>query len=301
MLIGTLALSACSDTTGTPGANRLTIQLTDAPGDLKEVFVKVEKIVLVKSDSDTTGSNRIEVKPKVTDYINLLSLSGGKLLDIADTVGLSAGTYTQIRVYIDEAYIKTNDNRVFATADATLPTGVTSAGTLKCPSCSQSGFKIHFTNGGLTIGGSSAVVLDFDAGQSFGHEAGKSGQWIMRPTIRATAKTTTAPTGTGIIKGSVTLASGVTIPACGGQPNSVRQFKPFARLNADTLSAPVDSLGAYRIGTVSAGSWTLGYHRDVTFTNGDSLTFTATASPATVTIANDSATANFSISAVTCH
>lgn len=307
LLVGALALGACDSNgdgtlLGNTRGNRLTVQLTDAPGDLKEVFVKIEKIVLVKSDADTTGSNRLEIKPKVTDWINLLSLSGGKLLDIADTAGLAAGTYSQMRVFIDDAYIKTTDNRVFATSGATLPSGVTSVGTLKCPSCSQSGYKVMFTNGGLTISPNSSVVIDFDAGQSFGHEAGKSGQWIMRPVLRATAKTTTAPAANGLIKGAVTLATGVTIPTCGGQANTVQQFKPFARLNADTLSASVDAAGAYRIANVNAGTWTLGYHRDVTYTNGDSLTFTATPTPATVTVAaQDSATANFSITAASCH
>ena len=299
-LIAAVGLGACSDDglTGNGGENRLRLQLTDAPGDLKEVFVKIEKVVLVRSETDTTGDSRIEIRPEITDYVSLLTLSGGKLLDIADTTGLPSGTFTQMRVYLDDAYIRLNDDRVFATAGASLPAGVTSSGTLKCPSCSQSGIKVKFTNGGLTLSENSVAVIDFDAGQSFGHEAGKSGQWIMRPVIRATAKTITF----GAIRGNVTLGTGVTIPTCGGQANTITAFKPFAALASDTLSGVVDAAGAYRISNVTPGTYTLGYTADVTFTNGDSLTFVAAPSAATVAVAEaDSATANFAVSAVTCH
>lgn len=297
LLVGALALGACSDgVTDGNGSNRLRVQLTDAPGDLKEVFISIDKIVLVKSETDTTGNSRIEITPD-TGYINLLALSGGKLLEIADTTGIPDGTYTQMRVYVDEAYIRTNDNRVFATSGAELPSGVTAAGDLKCPSCSQSGLKVFFTNGGLTISENSTVVMDFDAGQSFGHEAGNSGKWVMRPVIRVTAKTVAF----GNIKGMVSLASGVTLPACGGGATRLTAFKPFARLNADTLTATPDTLGAYRIGSVTPGTYTMGFAKDVTYTNGDSLTFAATPSVATVTISGDSATANYSITSATCH
>ena len=301
LLAGLLTQGACSDgdLTGGSKSTRLTIQLTDAPGDLKEVFVKIEKIVLLRSGNDTTGtSNRIEIKPKVTGFVNLLTLAGGKLLDLADTTGIAAGTYSELRIIVNEAYIRTNDNKVFATSGAALPASITATGTLKCPSCSSSGYKVKFTNGGLVISANSSIVIDFDAGQSFGHEAGKSGQWIMKPVLRATAKTVAFAK----ISGTVSLATAITIPTCGGQSNGLRSFKPFARLNTDTLSAVVDSTGAYRVSNVTPGTYTMGYAKDVTFTNGDSLTFAAAATPATVTVAAaDSAKANYQITAATCH
>lgn len=293
-------LAGCSDeVTGGDGTGRLRINLTDAPGDLDEAFVSFQRIVLIRNDADSlSGSGRIEITPDVTSYIDLLELAGGDVMQLADTSGIPEGTYSQLRLVIDEAYVRLKDGRVFATAGATLPAGVTSSGTLKCPSCSQSGFKVKFSNGGLVINETSMVTIDFDAGQSFGHEAGKSGQWIMRPVLRATSTNIDF----GRITGNVALATGITVPACGGQNNTVAAFKPLAVLGTDTLSGFTDSLGVYNIAGALPGTYTMGFAKDVTFTNGDSLTFAAAATPATVTLAEgDSIKSNYQITAATCH
>jgi hypothetical protein len=295
-------LTGCDDeVTGGDGTGRLTINLTDAPGDLAEAFVKIEEIVLIRSDADSTNQSapgRIEITPDVTGFIDLLELTGGDILQIADTSGIPEGTYSQLRIVIDEAYVKLKDGRVFATSGATLPAGVTSAGTLRCPSCAQSGFKVKFSQSGLVIADNSVVTIDFDAGQSFGHQAGNSGQWIMHPVLRATATTVRL----GRITGNVALATGVTIPACGAQTNNRTAFKPLAIMGTDTLSGVTDTAGIYNIANVVPGTYTMGYVRDITFTNGDSLTFTAAPTPTSVTVAQgDSAKSDFQITAATCH
>jgi hypothetical protein len=175
---------------------------------------------------------------------------------------------------------------------------VTAAGTLRCPSCAQSGFKVKFSQSGLVITDNSVITIDFDAGQSFGHQAGNSGQWIMHPVLRATATTVQL----GRITGNVTLATGVTIPTCGTQANTVAAFKPLAIMGPDTLSGTTDATGIYNIANAVPGTYTVGFAQDITFTNGDSLTFAATATPASVTVAQgDSAKSNFQITAATCH
>jgi hypothetical protein len=304
VMLTAAVLAGCSDDelTGGGGEGRLRINLTDAPGDLEDAFVKIEKIVLIRRDADSladsTSSGRINITPDVTGYINLLDLTGGKLLELADTAGIPEGTYSQLRVIIDEAYVTLKDGRVFATSGATLPAGVTADGELKCPSCAQSGFKVKFSNGGMTVNGTSTVTIDFDAGQSFGHEAGNSGKWVMRPVLRATATNITF----GRITGNVALATGVTIPACGGQNNNLTAFKPFAVLGTDTLSGTTDTLGVYRIANAVPGTYTLGFVKDVTFTNGDSLTIAAAPSVATLAVVSaDSAKANYQVTAATCH
>jgi hypothetical protein len=303
LVAAALALGACDDggVTDGSGRGRLTIMLTDAPGDMAEAFIKIEKIVLFRTEADATSNNatgRIEITPDVTDFIDLLNLTGGQLLELVDDEEVGEGSFAQMRVVLDEAYIVLNDGRVFATAGAELPAGVEADGTLKCPSCSASGYKVKFAAGGLNIVGNSTVVLDFDAAQSFGHEAGKSGQWIMHPVLKATATTVRF----GTIKGSVALAQGVTLPACGGAATTLTQFVPLAILTPDTLTGTVDAQGAFRITSVFPGTYTLSYAKDLTFTNGDSLTFTAAPSVPTVNVAQaDSATANYSISAASCH
>lgn len=302
VLVAAFALGACDDESvnGT-GDARLTVMLTDAPGDLEDAFVKISKVVLIRNAADSTSQNatgRIEITPDVTGYIDLLNLTGGRVMELIDSEAVEAGSYSQVRVVVDEAYIRLKDGRVFATAGADLPAGVTAAGTLKCPSCSQSGYKVNFGGAGLNIQDNSTIVLDFDAHQSFGHEAGKSGQWIMRPVLRATATTIRL----GTIKGNVTLGTAVTLPTCGGAATTLAQFIPLAVLGTDTLAGTTDAAGAFRISAVLPGTYTLGFARELTFTNGDSLTIAATPSVATIAVAQgDSVTANYSVTAATCH
>jgi hypothetical protein len=55
------------------------------------------------------------------------------------------------------------------------------------PSLGQSGLKINLPGGKLDIGeGETIVMLDFDAAESFGHQAGNSGKWVMHPVVKAT-------------------------------------------------------------------------------------------------------------------
>jgi hypothetical protein len=169
---------------------------------------------------------------------------------------------------------------------------------LRCPSCAQSGFKVKFDADGLDINGTTWVTLDFDVGQSFGHQAGASGQWIMHPVLHAIATNHEF----SVISGTVALATGVTLPQCGGQANTVQVFKPLAVFGTDTLSAVVDANGAFQFGMLFPGTYTLDYVREVTYTNGDSLTIAATPSVATLNLLEgQTQTANYSITAATCH
>lgn len=299
IVMAALALGACEDSTSGPnGDGSLTIQLTDAPGDLAEAWIKINEFVLIGDDSDTSSAGRIELAPEADGYINLLTLAGGKVLEIVDDADVPEGAYTELRLVLDEAYVRLKDGRVFATAGAELPAGVTSAGTLKCPSCSQSGFKVKFPSGGFSVGDNSVVLLDFDVSQSFGHEAGKSGQWIMHPVLRATAQTVRL----GTIRGNVALAQGVTLPACGTQTSTLGLFKPRAVMGTDTLTGVTDTLGVYRIANAMPGTYALSAINDISYTNGDTLTFTTTVNPATVTVAQgDSVSAAYQITAASCH
>lgn len=299
VLVAGLAFGACDDgPTSGDGMGRLRVQLTDAPGDLEEAFVKFSEIVLIRTEEGQPEAGRVVIEPSVTGYINLLELTGGRVREIADESNIPLGTYSQLRLVIDEAYVVLKDGRVFATSGAELPAGVEADGTLKCPSCSQSGFKVKFTGDGMTVAENSTVIIDFDAGKSFGHEAGRSGQWIMHPVLRATATTVRF----GSIKGNVSLATGVTIPACGAQPNNVSIFRPLAVAGTESFSAATDTLGAYRIGGLMPGTYAMDFVKDYTFTNGDSLTIAATAAPASVTVPEgDSITSNYQITAASCH
>lgn len=296
VLVAVLALSACNDdhvSSTSSGNGKFTLLLTDAPADLAEAVVKIDKVVLINAEGD-----RVEITPDVTDFINLLDYTNGNMLKIVDVETTPEDFYTEMRVWVDEAYVVLNDGRVFATPGADLPDGVTADGQLKCPSCSASGFKVKINGDGLHILGNSTFILDFDAAQSFGHEAGKSGWLIMHPVLRVNATTIRF----GAISGTVALAAGLTLPACGGSPTStVELFTPWALAGTDTIRTSVDAAGAYKIGSLLPGTYGMGFDNIRAFENGDSLTFTATPSETSVELDEaEEETVDFSITAAVC-
>ena len=300
VLAGALFLGACESSSGSlePGEATLTVQLTDAPGDLKQAHVKVSRIILQGTQTGDSTAARQEFTVTSPEWINLLSLAGGKLQNLVSGAAVQPGTYTQLRLVVDGAYVVTSDNKVYATSGAALPAGVTSTGELKCPGCAQSGFKVVFP-GGITVADSTSLLIDFDVNQSFGHEAGNSGKYVLKPVLIGTRRT--GGTLPGTISGTVALAQGVTLPACGGQTTlDLTRFVPTATSGTTLKTGTTAAGGAYTIGAVAPGSYTLGVDR-VGFANGDSLSFAATATPASVTVASGAAsTASYSITSATC-
>jgi hypothetical protein len=291
-LLATLITVGCDRSPTGGGGGRLTIQLTDAPGDLQDAFVRIDRVVLMGT------SGRLEIEPDHDDWIDLLSLSGGRVLNLVDEMTVPEGNYSELRFVLGDAYVRLNDGRVFATQGAALPAGVEADGMLRCPSCAQSGFKVKFAGEGMSVARNTTVLVDFDVAQSFGHEAGRSGQWVMHPVLRATTRSVTLASVTG----TVTLAQGVTLPAsCGGEATSITQFRPLATLAGESASGTVQADGAYAIMYLFPGTHTLGYEPEITFTNGDVLAFTATATPASVELGEGAeGNANYEITTAVC-
>jgi hypothetical protein len=291
LMLGAMALGACdSGSTGSQTA-RVSIRLTDAPGDLSEAWVEIERIYL------QGDSGQITLRDQSTGLVNLLTLKSD-FLAIVNGVSVPAGSYSQLRFVIGDAYVKTKDGAVYATSGATLPAGTTATGNLICPSCSQSGLKVTLPGGAVTLDNDAEILsVDFDVSQSFGHQAGNSGNWVMHPVLHATDFTLASS-----ISGTVTLAQGVTLPAtCGGSAVSITQFVPRAIVGTDSVASGVVATdGTYSIRLLPAGTYTLGYASPITVGN-QTLAFTATATPASVTLASgSSATSNYSITAATC-
>ncbi|CAA9325495.1 MAG: hypothetical protein AVDCRST_MAG89-1876, partial [uncultured Gemmatimonadetes bacterium] len=272
-LLAALALAACDGGTGSDQA-RLTIRLTDAPGDLAQAWVKIDRIYLQGAEGDSAGG-RVDVLTTRTGFVDLLTLSGGRTAELVNGAVVPAGRYSELRFVVCEAYIVTKNGTVYATKDAELPAGVTATGQLHIPSGCASGIKVKFPSGddAVELESESAIMtVDFDVTQSFGHQAGNSGKWVMHPVLRAT--------GVGFsggIAGAVSLAQGVALPTCGGQAVTLQAFTPRAIAGADSLNATVGADARYRI-TAAPGTYTMAYAPVVAFTNGDSLTVTATPS-----------------------
>lgn len=291
ILAACMALAACDGATGSD-TSRVTLKLTDAPADLAEAWVEIEEIYLQGS------GGRVVLRGESTGLVNLLTLKDA-VVDLVDGAVVPSGSYSDLRFVIGDAYVRTTSGAVYAKAGTALPAGTTATGTLQCPSCAQTGIKVKFAGGALTLDDDAEVVLvDFDVSQSFGRQAGQSGQWVMRPVL-----TGADFTATGSIAGRIALAEGVALPAtCGGAAVSLSQFVPRAIVGADSVaSGAVQADGAYRIRYLAPGSYTLGHAASLTFDNGQTLAFVAAATPATVSVASGAtAAADYRITAATC-
>src|SRR5947209_16286972 len=91
-LLALVAAAACG------GQGKLTLMLTDAPGDFKAAVVTITQINLVGSGSVTTLSNT-----KVTT--NLLTLSNDVATLVNDAT-VQRGTYTELRFVISGGYVE---------------------------------------------------------------------------------------------------------------------------------------------------------------------------------------------------
>ena len=163
---------------GMPGVGTLRVSLTDAPScGYDSVKVTIERVRVHQSstagDGEAGWSELVLNPPKQVD---LLKLTNG-VLEPLGQFPLTAGTYTQVRLVLV-------DNGAQAPlANAVKPTGEAETD-LKTPSAQQSGLKIPMN---VTVGANQLVdlVLDFDACKSV-VRAGNSGQFNLKPVLRAT-------------------------------------------------------------------------------------------------------------------
>ncbi len=295
-LLAAAALGACDGGTDS-GSSRVSIRLVDAPGDFKEVKVQITELYLQgESESDST-SGRLTLATDTATYFDLLTLVGGAGADLVKDAVIPAGTYSQLRVRVGDAYVVTRDGKVYATPGARLPAGMTATGTINLTSGKSraSGYKIRFPGAGLTVDGDSRIVaLDFDVARSFGHVAGKSGQVILNPQF-----TVSQVQLSGGISGLVTPAAGVAFPACGGAATDVTHFTATAT-GPTTLSAKAQADSRYKMAYVTPGTYAMGV-APIGYANGDSLMIVATPSAPSVTLASgQNAVVDYSVTGITC-
>jgi len=272
------------------GPTTFSVYLTDAPGEVADVWVEIADVRLVGSGAP------VSILGEPSGLINLLELEGTSMV-LVDEAEVEPGQYSQLRFVLSGAVLETIDGQVFTFGGAEHPDGLPSTGTLQCPSCGQSGLKVNFA-GGLEIGsGENAAMVDFDVSQSFGRQAGQSGRWVMRPVIQGvvTEPGVTVPV-TGTIQGQVTLATDgagdpIQIPACGGAERGLEAFIPTA--TSTTLlddegdpfvfTASVDSAGAFALSVLEADTYALGF-APVLVLGSESLTWTASVAPGSAAV-----------------
>ena len=201
---------------------RLTVRMTDAPGDYDAVFVEVED-VMIKADLEGGEEGWTSLGNVQTGTYDLLTLTGGvtQLLAEAD---VPAGHLGQIRLILG------NNNTVVINGESQP---------LSTPSAQQSGLKLQ-VNQELEAGEDYEFLLDFDVDQSI-VTAGSSGGFILKPVIRVSA---TADTGMIIGEVHPSAVGGIGLQSVVRATNA-----------NNTVSAYTDANGAFVLNGVPAGTY----------------------------------------------
>jgi len=283
--------ASCSSDATSAGTTKVSLLLTDAPGDVKTAVVTISEI-----DLQGSGGSQTLLSTPVT--VDLLTLASSTSQLVKDAI-VPSGTYAQLRFVITGAYIEVENSdgstSIFASSPdyAGLPSGASVAGALQMPSFGQSGLKVNLPPGSATLAGSAKVLLiDFNVAQSFGHSAGASGQWVMHPVIKASDFELT-----GGLTVQLQADAGLTMPTVNGSPLTLGDFTAVVTASdASTSSVALTDAGSgifqAQFPFLPPGS------ASVTFTAPAGVTFTTTpAVPATVNIASGQpATLTFTLS-----
>ena len=251
-LFGLMACGGSSSDSSHTG--RMSVSLVDGPiAGYQHIYLDIQEVQIHGSSGWTTLSS-----PNQT--YDLLSLTDGLSATLAGGATLPAGHYEQMRLILGSG------NTIVLSDGSTQP--------LKVPSGLQSGIKIN-GNFNVAAGTTEDVFIDFDAAHSIQVvQAGASGQYILRPTIRAFDKAVT-----GSVSGTISDGSGHPIAGA----------EVFAE-TLDSTGSPSIVRGAL---TASDGSYTL----DLLPMGG---TYFAVSQPITATASYDArASAGFAISSAT--
>lgn len=218
------AAFGCSKNSTSPGFGTVKLRLTDDPADYQQVNLAVTEVSAHfeggAGESDSTGGWQV-LRSEPFD-IDLLTLRNGVFATLAVTQ-VPAGHYSQIRLKL-------------ASGSNVVIDGV--AHPLKVPSGMESGYKLV---GGFDVpaGGLIDLTLDFDAARSIVLTG--SGTYILKPTARV-IQTQSA----GAIAGHVSPDSVATVV--------------YAIQAPDTIGSALTSAGAFTVGALPAGTYSLAFH-----------------------------------------
>ncbi len=249
-----LGVTGCNDDNPMGGNGpRVTVRLTDAPGDVEAAVVTISEVYL---QGGSQGKVVLRADAVTTDLVTLANTTA----TLVDEAEVPAGSYSELRFVITGGYVAvanaTGGTDIYASSStySGLPAGAQVAGTLQMPSLAQSGLKVQFDGSTeLSISSDQDLLVDFDVAQSFGKLAGNSGQWVLHPVIKG-AQTSVAAT----VIATLRLGSGVNLPVLGGSAVTLAAFKAGLDGEAGTFSDP-DGDGVYeaRFRYLLPGSYSL--------------------------------------------
>lgn len=169
--VSTLWMSCQKDNTS--GTTKVSVRLTDAPGNFQQVNVDITGVVF-KMNNDSSVSLNV-----TAGIYNLLDFVNGIDVLIA-SAEVESGTLSQVRLIL-------GPNNTVMVDDMVYP--------LSTPSAMQSGLKLN-VNSELTSGVDYNLLLDFDANQSIVVKG--NGEYQLKPVIRTISEATT-----GSVHGSI--------------------------------------------------------------------------------------------------
>lgn len=213
-IVGFTSCSSDNDSDNNQGEAKLSLRLTDAPGDYDAVFIDVREIV-IKYDN----GNDYALEDVNTGIYDLLELTGGvNILLYNDDV--PAGNIKEIRLILGD------DNTIVVDGESIH---------LDTPSAQQSGLKIKL-NENLQSGFEYEFLLDFDVDKSI--VAKGNGGYNLKPVIRATAMAET-----GSIAGNVLPENVLTLVTAS---NGIDEISSFTNSSGEFYLAGVPS-GNYTV------------------------------------------------------
>ena len=170
-----LFVGACNEDNES-SKGKISVSITDAPIDdanVEAVYISINSVEVNGPDGWVTLDEFDE-----PEKIDLLSYQDGNAYFLTEET-INTGTYTEVRLILD---IQERNGNVQANPGCYIEYKDGSVQPLFVPSGGQSGYK---AKGEFTIadGGVTAVTLDFDVRKAV-VEAGNSGKFILKPTVR---------------------------------------------------------------------------------------------------------------------
>lgn len=176
-------LTGCTSNNNENTTTRLTVALTDSPGDYDQVNVDVQSVQVHTSSSSDSVKGWVTLDSSNVGVVNLLDYTNGGELTLFDG-NFPTGNISQVRLVLG-----TNNTVKVNNTSYNLTT----------PSAQQSGLKLN-VNTDLLAGVTYKFTLDFDASKSV-VETGNS-HYILKPVIKVVTDATS-----GAISGIVNPAS----------------------------------------------------------------------------------------------